>query len=357
MPASARRLGDLLSDPPWPYPSYDKIASSLERWVGDDTAAMRALRSASFVVTEKIHGANLCIASDGEQVKVGKRKEWLAPHDPFFGYRRAIDPLHDNVRALAAALGARTFVYGELFGGGYPHPDVEPVSGLLPVQTGVWYAPDLAFLAFDVRVLEGERYRWLAFDEARERLSEAGIGAVMPLMRGIYADAIAFALGFDSTIPARLGLPALAEGSNPAEGVVITPAAPVAVRGRLEPLRPVIKRKLPAFEEDARFHKAKAAPDVARIEGALPSLMSLASDLACEPRLDAAVSKLGRVEDVAAASAVRDTLAADILDALSEAEPVLLRSLDPVESAALSDHIRGESSALVEICCGFAPRP
>lgn len=336
-------------DPHWDYPSYDKIAESLERWLGDDEPAMRALRSVPWVATEKIHGANLCIASDGERVCIGKRKEWLADDDVFFGYRRATEPLHDAVRSLAASFGRRVFVYGELFGGLYPHPAVPTVPGLQPVQTGVSYAPDLTFLAFDVRVLDGDGLRWLPFDEARERMDAAAIPSVPALLRGTYADAIGMSLGFDSTIPALLGLPALPLGSNPAEGIVLSPVRPTSMRGRPSPIRPVIKRKIPLFEEDARFHQATAAPRRPRIEGALEALSAASSDLVCEPRLNAAISKLGRIDNEEMARAVSELLVEDVLDTLAETEPMLMQSLAPPERAALEEHICGEADALVAL--------
>ena len=37
-------------------------------------------------------------------------------------------------------------------GGWYPHPDVPPVLNARKVQKGVWYCPDVRFIAFDVCV-------------------------------------------------------------------------------------------------------------------------------------------------------------------------------------------------------------
>jgi Rnl2 family RNA ligase len=340
----------------WPYPSYDKISTRLEGWLGDDEAAFRALKSVPWVVTEKIHGSNLCLASDGQQVRVGKRKEWLEPGEDFFEQQRATDALHERLRALASALGARTFVYGELFGGAYPHPDVPPEPGLQPVQTGVYYSPRIEFLAFDLAVLDASgRRAWLPFEEARQRLQEFGIPAVPPRMRGSYTDAIAYPLGADSMIPALLGLPALPAGSNVAEGVVLSPERPVKVRGRSEPIRPVLKRKTATFEEDARYHQAKPWTRAPRVEGALDMLCAEASELNCEPRLNAAISKVGRVVDEARAREVLELLVQDLLEALDGSLPELLRALDPAERQALHVHLHGEATALIELYCGVSP--
>ena len=47
-------------------------------------------------------------------------------------------------RALHRAMGLRAAtlsIYGELFGGAYPHSEVAAVPGMAPVQTGIWRWP------------------------------------------------------------------------------------------------------------------------------------------------------------------------------------------------------------------------
>lgn len=42
-------------------------------------------------------------------------------------------------------------VYGELFGGCYPHKDVTPSKNKVKrIQKGVWYSPYVRFYAFDI---------------------------------------------------------------------------------------------------------------------------------------------------------------------------------------------------------------
>ena len=57
------------------------------------------------------------------------------------------------------------FLYGELYGGQYPHPDVDPVPGLQAVQTGVYYSPHIEFCAFDLRVVGDQMDQYVDFDE------------------------------------------------------------------------------------------------------------------------------------------------------------------------------------------------
>jgi hypothetical protein len=44
----------------------------------------------------------------------------------------------------------RVLLFGELCGGRYPHPDVEPDARVEAVQTGVYYSPTIEFYAFDI---------------------------------------------------------------------------------------------------------------------------------------------------------------------------------------------------------------
>ena len=57
-------------------------------------------------MTEKVHGANLCLVCDGEHVKVAKRRGFIEPDDSFFGVRTAVKQLQKPARALFANLRA-----------------------------------------------------------------------------------------------------------------------------------------------------------------------------------------------------------------------------------------------------------
>jgi Rnl2 family RNA ligase len=349
--------------PGWPFFPYEKIADSLEGWLGDDEPAYRALRNVPWVATEKIHGANFCVVTDGAEIRCAKRKAYLPPDEDFFGHRAVMDRVGPRVLSLARAARARdraaelVFVYGELFGGGYPHPDVPPDPAVQPVQTGCWYGPSIDFCAFDLGVLRaGERERvYLDFDDAAGLLSDAGLFSARPLVRGRYEDVVAFALGFESTIPPALGLPPLS--GNKAEGIVAKPVRAVKVAKREGWIRPVIKRKIPEFSEDARFHDAsKWASRPAPSDGAaaLEWLKYEVSALVTEARLAAAVSKVGRVEpgDLPRAREALALVVEDLEGELGAREPERLRSLSPSDNALLHAWIEAEASALVELGLG-----
>ncbi|MFT4622731.1 MAG: Rnl2 family RNA ligase [Myxococcota bacterium] len=205
----------------------------------------------TWVATEKIHGAQLVAAVIGGEVRFGKRKDWLGDA-PFFGWQLLAPGLIEPLRGVARALGAaEVWVYGELYGGAYPHPDVAAVPGLQAVQTGVWYAPDLRWSPFDLLVASGpdDPGELLAFHEIEALAAGVGLHTAPVVGRGPRAAMGGLPVSFATRVPALHGLPAI--GDNLAEGLVIKPDA----RARAGQ-RPVYKRKIEAFEE-ARFGEAE----------------------------------------------------------------------------------------------------
>jgi Rnl2 family RNA ligase len=351
----------------FPFPPYEKIAESLAAWLGDDEAAYRAVSRSSWIVTEKIHGANFCLVTNGEAIRCAKRKAFLAEDEDFFSHRVLLAKLRPSVLHLhAEALAGDTrialvYVYGELFGGGYPHPEVPAVPGVSPVQTGCWYTPGIQMCVFDVGLLfDGARERvYLDQPEAARLCESAGLMFAQPLFRGTYEDALAFPLGFETTLPALLGLPSLG-ATNKAEGVVLKPASSIVVPRRPGSIRPVIKRKIPEFSEDERFHGAeKWSPPPARAAGAPPLeiLRAEASALVNENRLAAAVSKVGpvRADDAARLAEVLSLVREDLQDELRRRCGSALGALSGSEAQELSRFVEGEARALVELYLGAPP--
>jgi Rnl2 family RNA ligase len=351
----------MILDPPptpaWSFTGYERIAESLERWIGDDEAAYRALAHAEWIVTEKIHGANFCLVTDGVEIRAAKRKAFLDGDEDFFGHRAMLERNAEAVRRVFTIARARhsritrVFVYGELFGGGYPHPEVPVDPAVQPVQTGCFYSPTIELCAFDLRLVEAgvEEGEYADYDEAAAIFAEAGLFHARPLFRGSYEDAVALPIGFESHIPALLGLPPIV--GNKAEGVVIKPVRPVVVPRRAGSIRPVIKRKIPEFSEDARFHQAEKWTAPAVLEGALDQLLWEVYPLVTEARLDAAISKVGRpgVGDTARRAQILALVIDDLTTEIRERQPASLGRLGPSDAAALAAAIAGEAAALVDL--------
>jgi Rnl2 family RNA ligase len=299
-----------------------------------------AARSAGPVIggpwtaTEKVHGGQLVVGFDGVRVRVGKRKAWLAADEPFFGWQLLRDRFE---RAALAALdgAAAVRIYGEVYGGGYPHPAVPAVPGTSAVQTGVWYAPDIRFALFDVlrQAASGDPGTFLTYAEVAAIAGAAGLDVVPLLCRGTRQAVDEVPVRFPTRVPALSGLPEI-EG-NLAEGVVLRPDAPLPPGQR-----PIVKRKIPEFDE-VRFGLSRPWDPAVRLT--VDDLRAIARTMVNGARLASARSKVG----CSAADALLDEVALDVMIDLAEAYPVAMATLRAGDEAALQAHIRDLGRPLV----------
>lgn len=291
----------------------------------------------AWVALEKIHGAQMMIAVAGESVRFGKRKAWLADDDPFFGWQLIRATLAETARTAARAVGAGLVVfYGELFGGCYPHPDVAPVPGIQPVQTGIWYAPDLRWAVFDAVVArdESDAGELLAFHELEDLSESTGLMIAPLLRRGPRSHCDGAPTRYPTHVPARLRLPEL-EG-NVAEGIVVRPDA------RARPgARPTYKRKIAEFDEQ-RFSESEAWDPNQRLDR--PAMLSWAARLTNAPRIASAASKVGRHDH----AALLDEIELDVLVDLTAAFPATFDTLSPADEQAVREAIRTAALPLLQ---------
>lgn len=299
-------------DAPLPHRPYPKIPTELVADLGSE-----------WVATEKLHGAQVVVACDGELVKFGKRKAWLDEDERFFGWQLLRVELDAAIRAMHAALSrTRIYVYGELHGGGYPHADVEALPGLSPVQTGIWYTPTLRFAAFDLLVVDGEDERFLAHAEL-EALAGAAELPVVPLLgRGPRRELVQLPVRYPSRVPEQLGLPPLP--NNVAEGFVLKPERELAPGDR-----PVVKHKIPEFCDD-RFDESAAFDH--NVHLSMPELLRWAAQMVNAPRLASARSKVGERRE-----AILDEAHLDVWIDLEAIFPRRMQMLSEDEDAELRD--------------------
>ncbi len=310
---------------------YPKIAFSMVKGRGADLARVeRALAtsdkldaSVAWVATEKIHGAQFVVATDGATVAFGKRKGWLVAGEAFFGWQHLRRDLERAARDIHRALGSRSVVrlYGELFGGAYPHPAVPAVKGSSPVQTGVWYAPGIQFALFDILVDDEGEGRFLAPGEVTRVATVSGVLVPPLLHRGSRAEVDALPVRFPTRVPFGFRLPALAD--NFAEGLVIKPDVESRPADRV-----VFKRKLAEFDETRLEQSAPVDKDPAMDLGALTAF---GRQLVNGPRFDSARSKLGEGPP----QALVEEVILDVLVDLEAAFPRAMRDLSPASRAAL----------------------
>lgn len=339
----------------WHFTSYEKIAETPEQWQLDE-AGFRQLEKTQWVVTEKIHGANFCFISNGRELSCANRKNILGPQDNFFQYQSVARQLQERIFKLFQRVQQRystasmIFLYGELFGGGYPHPQVVANPAFQPIQTGIFYTPEIAFCAFDLALsnkARGEERIYLDYAEAIELFKEVDLLYARPLLIGSFQEALNYPLGFQSTLPALLGLPALPT-DNRAEGIVIKPYYTIVVSSKKGLLRPILKKKIPEFAEDKRFSQAQKWSDQAHTfaqeQEHLEALKWEVFNLVTENRLQSAISKIGPVtrDQPKKAQQLFRLVVDDVLEQLYERAHEHMAALGDADSLLLQHYIRVE---------------
>lgn len=287
-----------------------------------------------WVALEKVHGAQMVIAVDGEGVHFGKRKAWLRHDEPFFGWQLLRAPLTIAAHAARARLVVDTVVlYGELYGGAYPHPDVPAVPGLAPVQTGIWYAPDLRYAVFDVLVASGaqDEGEFLAHREVVALAREIGLDSPPVLHSGPRSACLMVPVRQPTRVPLVRGLPELA--GNLAEGVVLKPDARARPSTRI-----VYKQKIAEFDEQ-RFAEAEAWDADQRLD--LPALLAHARRMVNPPRIASAASKWGTDDR----GALLDEISLDVMIDLGAAFPAAVAALSPADEDSLRATILAAAAA------------
>ncbi|CAF1103442.1 unnamed protein product [Didymodactylos carnosus] len=333
------------------YQGYSKISESTKSWTLEKSDNSTFKRT-TWAVTEKIHGANFCFLcdQDGQRIRCGKRTELLCDTDDFFGYKRLLDATIPKIQQTYAFVRTtlmtqektleKLYVFGELFGGSYPHTDVAKVPNVSAVQTGIWYCPDIEFYAFDAAVVlngNDEKQIYLDFELCLKAFQHANLLCAEPLFIGKYEQAINFEIGFNTKLPAKLGLPSL-EG-NKAEGIVIKPMREIMVNTNKGLVRAILKKKIEEFSEE-KFNQAQKQEKKTELSDV--DLLRFEIDaLVTENRLNNALSKVGRVT-VTQKDKINELLnvyVKDVIDQLCEDNKDMWTNLSQNDRAMLNEEL------------------
>ncbi len=281
------------------FSGYEKMPDNIKK-LGLNEGDFSRMEKLKWVVTEKVHGANFSFVYENGNLKFAKRKEYLKWTDDFFGFQLVASQLEDNILRLFEQLSKdieaeKYIVYGELFGGEYPHPDVTPMPNVQAIQTGVYYSPAIGFCAFDIAVETdaSDAKHYLDYESAIGYFEKFGLFYAQPLLIGKYAEAMNFKIRINSTLPRQFGLPELKD--NLIEGVVVKPFNHA---GKDFP-RPIIKFKNPEFDEEDKFHEAEKWSFVPDISSRTENLSFVVDELRhyiTANRFKSAISKIGNLD-------------------------------------------------------------
>ena len=192
-----------------------------------DAIFYSGLNGGMWTASEKIHGANMSMWYDGQEMRVAKRSGFFNHLSPkafysfdyveFNEYLPKMQKLYKLCEDMFVTPLDIITVCGEWFGGGYPHQDVPKSPQASRVQRGIFYSPKNEFSAFDLKI--GERY--VDVDIYEPLLIEAGFSVCETFFRGTFEDCLELSNEFETTIPEKYGLPKIED--NICEGIVIKP--------------------------------------------------------------------------------------------------------------------------------------
>lgn len=264
------------------YLGYEKIPLSSSRW-----KEIPKDKNMKWYVTEKVHGSCFCFIyfPQTQEIKFAKRSKLLRDDEYFFGFRDILGDLlpklqhafHLTLDIIRSPV-TKIMIYGELFGGSYPNIS----SSYKPVQSGIYYSPNIHFYAFDISYEINEKEAYIDFERSIEIFRQSSLFFAEPLASYTnFQKAAQYKIGFNSTIPRKLGLPDI--GANKAEGIVVRSG-----KGHY-----LLKIKIPEFSEskyDDNDYDEKDQTDP------IATFKRLAVTHMTENRLNNAISKVGEFD-------------------------------------------------------------
>jgi len=233
-------------------------------------------------------------------------------------------------------------LYGELFGGLYPHEQVAINKDVEAVQTGIFYSPNIDFCAYDIAFENPSNNLkvYLSYQNALGYFERFGIFHAKPLQTGKLSYLLNINVCFETTIPAQLRLPAIE--NNLAEGVVIKPFSDHFPETAS---RPILKLKNPEFEENRKFHQARKwsfIPDVASKSGDLDFLLQDLFQYVTTNRLNNAISKIGKPNSDERRKQIEQEFLEDVFSEFNNRNDHILAEVTPAQHQWISDRLKAE---------------
>jgi Rnl2 family RNA ligase len=307
--------------------------------------------NAQFVVQEKVHGANFCFATDGESIIVGKRTGFVEPDEIFYGYEDLLVRYKKQVIELFVGVKKRypdtltVTIFGEIFGGKYPHPDVKNSSNIVCIQKGVYYCPGHEFYAFDIYRASIDNALFLAVDEVNAFFEDAGFFYAKTLFKGTIDECLQYPNDFPSCVSGWLGLPPIED--NICEGIVIRSLEPIYLHNGS---RVLLKSKNSRFaEKQTERTKNTAAVFVESSHSeALKNLLVLSDEYVTENRLNNVISKIGGFSTPKDTGKLIGMLSKDVLDDFLKEHLEQYNCLEKNEQKILNKHVNSRSTSLIK---------
>lgn len=301
------------------YPSIENHYQDkfIRRWIERNPE----LPNVSYIVTEKIHGANFQIMIDEHGIEFASRNRILSPDENFNDYQNVMKDCEELIEAfqrIAISYPATKIrLYGEIFGDG--------------IQKGVKYG-EKQFRLFDVlvdnEILPPRRVMNFLLSKGLERFHVPIIGIFDSLEEALMVDT-----KFNSRITNQEG--------NICEGVVIKPYDECYIDSNMSPF--YIKKK------NIEFLERKSTP---RERTALPDTIVYAqevfSDYITTQRIDNVFSKEGEIEYTTEMGKYIQLIMEDAKVDFLKDNPDILEQFDEKEKKKVFGRAGGEIAKLLK---------
>lgn len=302
-----------------------------------------------YVVQEKVHGANASFLCDGNEIKFAKRTALVMADEQFYGYAELVDLYRGKILALTKDVMKQcpgvmqVSIFGELFGGFYPHPDVPVIRDMVPVQKGIWYCPGHEFYGFDIYVIYEGDGTFLSVEETNSLFEKYGFFYAKTLFTGTLDDCLAHPNAFVSHIPEWLGLPPIE--NNICEGIVIRPVVPMFLRNGS---RVMIKSKNERFaEKKTQRGPGPELDPAANYSNEMKELMAVLATFITEPRLDNVVSHIGEVQLPRDFGKLTGLFAKDIFEDFMKENAVAYNELERKEQKTINKELAKLAATMI----------
>jgi Rnl2 family RNA ligase len=303
-----------------------------------------------FVVQEKVHGSNICFVTDGHSVNFGKRSGFVEAGEKFYNYEDLLERYTPKVISLFSIINNNipnlktVTVFGEMFGGRYPHPDVKHDNKTALIQKGVFYCPMHEFYAFDLYVTTDDIGCYLNVDEANRFYEQGGFFYAKTLFRGTLNECLKYPNDALSVISEWFGLPPI-EG-NICEGVVIRPVKPTYLNNGC---RVLLKNKNERFAEKKavkkRTPKLFVKPSYSTV---LNELLPVVEQYITENRLNNVISKIGEVSFPKDTGKLIGLFSKDILEDFLKEHSGEYAAIEKSEQKILNRHVNLLATNLIK---------
>jgi Rnl2 family RNA ligase len=315
-----------------------------------DPKDMKKLDKVSWVVTEKIHGANFSVHLSENELFYAKRKEILQPTDDFFAFQLMVERLEKNFRNIYQILLNQypslqsCSIYGELFGGEYPHPEVQADNRIQAIQTGIYYSPNIEFCVFDIKIQKEEVNDFICYEEVVRVCKNANLLYANPLLIGKLTEAMSFDIRIDSQIPKLLRLPALPQ-RNLIEGIVIKPFQHLTISTSKGEIRPILKIKNPEFSEVEEYHLAQKWSFVPSKDELVEFFWAELQHFATKNRWNNILSKIGipKMNDSSKISQIVELFMEDVLESFGETNGDFLSQFSSEQIMQLKRNLKNKA--------------